>query len=531
MKNFWRFIFRRNLPNNALCQLEYAVLGLGDSSYPKFNFIAKKLHKRLLQLGATPLLPVALGDDQHDFGPDAVVDPWMQDLWRKALSLYPLPPGVSVISDNIMLPPKFTINFLHGDPRAAQNGQESNSLHIDRAGGPPSELQPFLSRMVSNSRVTAESHFQDVRLIEFDIAGSEIQFSAGDVVMIQPQNPREDVDQFCRLLRLDPNRQFILKPNDASTPLPVYLPQPCTIQYFVQHYLDICCVPRRSFFELLSYFATNELEQEKLKEFSSALGQEELYSYCNRPRRTTLEVLLDFPHTTCSIPPDYLLDLIPRIRPRSFSIASSLLVHPDRIQILLAVVKYKTRMSKPRHGLCSTWLSSLRPKEGDVRVPLWVKKGGMKFPADANTPVIMVGPGTGVAPFRAAIQERTAQGKRGNILFFGCRQKLKDFYCQSEWEDLVEKGLLTIFTAFSRDQENKIYVQHRIEEKGPLLWDLIRNKHAWFYIAGNAKLMPAAVSDALKLVFQSEGGMAAMEAELFLTALEQSHRFQSETWS
>ncbi|NXX99557.1 NDOR1 oxidoreductase, partial [Centropus bengalensis] len=447
MKMFWRFLFRRNLPPNSLCQLDYAVLGLGDSSYPKFNFIAKKLHKRVLQLGGNPLLPVALGDDQHDLGPDAVIDPWLVALWDKILTLYPLPPGAEIISPDVRLPPKYTLHCLPEDPPPHDGGLQTTAPRAV-----PSERHPFPARLVSNQRVTAESHFQDVRLIEFDVTGSGITFSAGDVVMIQPQNSPEDVQQFCQLLRLDPDRQFVLKPTEPGTALPALLPQPCTIQHLVTHYLDLSCVPRRSFFELLSYFATNELEREKLQEFSSAQGQEELYSYCNRPRRTTLEALWDFPHTTCAIPPDYLLDLIPRIRPRAFSIASSMLAHPDRIQILVAVVRYKTRLSKPRRGLCSTWLASLNPEQGDVRVPLWVKKGGMKFPADPDTSVIMIGPGTGVAPFRAAIQERVAQGCGGNYLFFGCRQKSKDFYCKVEWEELVKKGFLTLFTAFSRDQ-------------------------------------------------------------------------------
>ncbi|NXY72813.1 NDOR1 oxidoreductase, partial [Glareola pratincola] len=361
MKMFWRFLFRKNLPPSSLCQLDYAVLGLGDSSYPKFNFVAKKLHKRVLQLGGNPLLPVALGDDQHDLGPDAVIDPWLLALWDKILALYPLPPGLEVISPDVRLPPKYTLHYLAEDSPHPDGG-----LHQPTAPRTvPSELHPFPAQMVSNQRVTAESHFQDVRLIEFDVVGSGITFNAGDVVMIQPQNSPEDVQQFCQLLRLDPDRCFVLKPTAPGTSLPALLPQPCTIRYLVTHYLDISCVPRRSFFELLSYFSTNELEREKLQEFSSAQGQEELYSYCNRPRRTTLEALWDFPHTTCAIPPDYLLDLIPRIRPRAFSIASSMLAHPDRIQILMAVVRYKTRLSKPRRGLCSTWLASLNPEQGN----------------------------------------------------------------------------------------------------------------------------------------------------------------------
>uniref|UniRef100_A0A8C6K2Q6 NADPH-dependent diflavin oxidoreductase 1 n=1 Tax=Melopsittacus undulatus TaxID=13146 RepID=A0A8C6K2Q6_MELUD len=521
MKLFWRFLFRKNLPSGALCRLDYAVLGLGDSSYPKFNFIAKKLHKRVLQLGGNPLLPVALGDDQHDLGPDAVIDPWLVALWDKILVLYPLPPGLEIISPDVRLPPKYTLHYVAEDspqPRGVL-------LQPTAPGAAPSEFCPFAAPVVSNQRLTAQSHFQDVRLIDF--AGWD--GVAGDVVMVQPQNCPEDVQQFCQLLCLDPDRHFLLKPTEPA--LPALLPQPCSIRHLVTHYLDISCVPRRSFFQLLSCFSTSELEREKLQEFSSAQGQEELYSYCNRPRRTTLEVMWDFPHTTCAIPPEYLLDLIPRIRPRAFSIASSMLAHPDRIQILMAVVQYKTWLSKPRRGLCSTWLASLNPEQGDVRVPLWVKKGGLKFPPDPDIPVIMIGPGTGVAPFRAAIQERVAQGWRGNCLFFGCRQKSKDFYCQAEWEELVAKGFLTLFTAFSRDQEEKVYVQHRILENRRLVWELLSSRNAHVYLAGNAKQMPVAVAEALQSVLQLEGGLSPSEAEEYLAALERSQRFQSETWS
>ncbi|KAM5145411.1 NADPH-dependent diflavin oxidoreductase 1 [Mantella aurantiaca] len=525
MRNFWRFIFRRNLPQNSLCRMDYAVLGLGDSSYPKFNFIAKKLHKRLLQLGANPVLSPALGDDQHDLGPDAVVDPWLRNLWNKVLSLHPLPPGLSIISEDIRLPPKFILRFV--DQEVAK---EDDIVEKADACVTPTELHPFQAVLVSNQRVTAADHFQDVRLIEFDITGSGIQFSPGDVVMVQPQNSQKDVEKFCELLRLDPNSVFFLESQDPDIPLPLQLPQPCSVGHLVEQYLDIRCVPRRSFFQLLSYFSLDEQEKEKLQEFSSAAGQDELYTYCNRPRRTTLEVLVDFPHTTCNIPADYLLDLIPRIRPRAFSIASSLQAHPDRLQILMAVVQYRTKLHEPRRGLCSTWLASLSPSSG-VQIPLWVKKGSLKFPGDSDSSMIMVGPGTGVAPFHAAIEEWASLSKTGSCLFFGCRGKNQDFYFQEEWVELEKRGLLTLFTAFSRDQEDKIYVQHRIKENAAYLWDLINTKQAYFYLAGNAKSMPTQVTDALKEVFQREGTMSSEEAEQYLTTLEKSGRYQAETWS
>ncbi|XP_066516156.1 NADPH-dependent diflavin oxidoreductase 1 [Hoplias malabaricus] len=527
MKNFWRFLFRKSLPAGSLCRLDCAVLGLGDSSYPKFNFVAKKLCKRLLQLGANALLPVGLADDQHDLGPDGVIDPWLISFWEKVLSLYPPPAGLSPLPEEEPLPPRYVLHFLDDmteKPLTKPLPPDNQAL--------PSASRPFLARLVSNQRVTDPAHFQSVRHIEFDITGSNIQYSAGDVVMFRPCNSIDDVEQFCQLLRLDTERYFILTPSDGSrAPVPVRLPQPCSVKYLIEQYLDIAAVPRRSFFELLTTFATNELEREKLAEFSSAQGQDDLHSYCNRPRRTALEVLADFPHTTANLDVNYLLDLFPEIQPRSFSIASSLLAHPNRLQILVAVVRYKTRLHKPRKGLCSSWLASLDPSQGEIYVPLWVKKGSLKFPQDLDTPAIMVGPGTGVAPFRAAIQERIAQDKTANVLFFGCRSKAKDFYFHTEWEENIQAGHLTLFTAFSRDQDEKIYVQHRVKQQAKLLWDLIANKNAVFYIAGNSKQMPSSVCDALKEVFQKEGCMTESQAQEMLDAMEKAGRFQSETWS
>lgn len=525
MKNFWRFLFRKSLPAGSLGRLDCAVLGLGDSSYPKFNFVAKKLHKRLLQLGASVLLPVGLADDQHDLGSDAVIDPWLTSFWDKVSALYPSLSDVVPLRDDEPLPPTYTFHLLDDVKQKSDDERRIPTEPIVL-----SQSRPFPARVVSNMRVTELSHFQDVRHIEFDITGSGIEFSAGDVVVMRPCNAAEDVQHFCQLLRLDPEAWFTLRAA-GSTAVPASLPQPCTVRHLVESYLDIAAVPRRSFFELLSTFATNELEREKLAEFSSAAGQDELHSYCNRPRRTALEVLADFPHTAAELSADYLLDLFPEIQPRSFSIASSLKAHPHRIQILVAVVRYKTKMYKPRRGLCSTWLASLDPGQGEVYVPLWVKKGTLKFPREKDIPVIMVGPGTGVAPFRSALQERISEGKPDNVLFFGCRSESKDFYFRAEWEDMVEAGHLVLFTAFSRDQEEKVYVQHRVTDNAPLLWDLIANKNACFYIAGNAKEMPASVCDALKQLFQQEGGVSTEEAEQMLVTMERTGRFQSETWS
>ncbi|XP_072015905.1 NADPH-dependent diflavin oxidoreductase 1-like [Amphiura filiformis] len=534
MKMFWRFIMRKNLPGNSLSKMKFAVLGLGDSSYQKFNFIAKKLYRRLLQLGASSLTPVGLADDQHDLGPDAVVDPWLVSFWEQVLAVHPIPPGKQTISADICPPPRYNVQ-IHNSSTTNQYQHPS----IPRLGESeqrdkhPSKMCPFYARLVSNKRVTAADHFQDVRLMQFDIAGSGISYAPGDVVMIQPCNPSDTVDSFLQLLGLDPDQEFTLEPNDPDIALPLswHIPRPCSMHHLATHYLDINAIPRRYFFELFAFFAQDELQRDKFREFASAEGQQELYSYCNRPRRTTLEVLQDFPDVSSRIPFHYLFDLIPPIQPRAFSIASSLKAHPDQIQVLMAVVRYKTKLVKPREGLCSNWLANQHPHKEDVRVPIWVKKGTISFPKNESTPVILVGPGTGLAPFRSYIKERTSNNIGGCTLFFGCRSKDKDFFCEDEWKPLISRNLLQLYTAFSRDQEDKVYVQHRIRENSAYLWDLVEKQKAWFFIAGNAKQMPTDVRDALKTVIQMEGKHTEDEIEEYVRTLERTRRFQTETWS
>ncbi|XP_022085194.1 NADPH-dependent diflavin oxidoreductase 1-like [Acanthaster planci] len=533
MKKFWRFICRRNLPTDSLSGLHFAVIGLGDSSYQKFNFIAKKLYRRILQLGGKSLVPVGLADDQHDLGPDAVVDPWLASLWDRVLYLYPLPPGVDIISAAVCPPSRYDVEFLDANSSSPMTSSVA-SINGLVDGPVPSKSCPFHARLLSNERLTSPDHFQDVRLVRLDIQGSNISYVPGDVVMIQPQNSAENVSEFLSHFGLNPDQKILLKPTDPDIPLPPpwLLPQPGTIRQLVTHCLDISCIPRRYFFELLAHFADDELEQEKLKEFASAEGQQELLSYCNRPRRTTLEIFQDFPKVSSRVPFTYLLDLVPQIQPRAFSIASSLKAHPNEIHVLLAVVKYKTKLFKPREGLCSNWLARLSPEEEKIEIPIWVKRGTISFPKDGvKTPVVMVGPGTGLAPFRSYLQDRAAQGIGDNVLFFGCRNKDKDYLCNHEWRPLVANKLLQVFTAFSRDHEDKIYVQHLMAQNSALLWEMIDRRQGSFFIAGNAKQMPTNVTDTLKKVIQEEGGMTVAAADDYIKSLEQSRRFQIEAWS
>jgi sulfite reductase alpha subunit-like flavoprotein len=322
MRQFWRFLLQKGLPEDSLASVRFSVMGLGDSSYPKYNYVAKKLHRRLLQLGGVALLPLSLGDDQHDMGCDAAVDPWLENLWKEVLALYPLPPGLEPIPHSTLLPPYLRL--------APASSVTSSSYPMSLSSLPPSRAHPFHARLVANKRVTSPNHFQDVRLITLDISAAKIRYKAGNVLVVQPQNSPTAVTTFLSLLSLHPQQMVSVETSD-SNPLPAALQGTFSLHHLATHYLDISCVPRRSFFDFLVQFASSEREKERLLEFSSTEGQEDYYSYCRRPRRTILEVLADFPSAAADLDPSYLLELIPALQPRAFSIASSLAVGPPRL--------------------------------------------------------------------------------------------------------------------------------------------------------------------------------------------------------
>lgn len=208
-------------------------------------------------------------------------------------------------------------------------------------------------------------------------------------------------------------------------PLPAHLKRPLSLRTVATQLWDLNAIPRPRTFELLSIHSNNELEREKLLEFTTAEGQQDLFSYANRPRRTIVETLRDFPHSTSQLNLQTMFELFQPMKSRSFSIASSAV--SERLDILVAIVEYKTMLQTPRLGLCSNWLKILKPGD-EVRGV--IKKGTFTMPTN-DGPIVMVGPGTGLAPFRSILQEQQKKwnGQQEFVLFFGCRNESKDFHC------------------------------------------------------------------------------------------------------
>ncbi|GAB6023213.1 NADPH-dependent diflavin oxidoreductase 1 [Chamberlinius hualienensis] len=519
MKRFWKFLLRKHLPNDCLSRLKCAVLGLGDSSYTKFNFAAKKLSRRLQQLGAKESLSLGLADDQHDLGADAVVEVWIKDLWSRLFQLFPRKADLKIVNVVPVSEPKYRIEFV------SLSQHENNVKLAVQAESDYGPQMPYFGKVLSNIKVTSGEHFQEVRLIKIDISDSNMSYEPGDITSVLPSNSKENIEEFFNIFNLDQLSKLVIKQSSPDMPLPSFNPGTSLLRDWVTSYFDIQSVPRRYFFELLKHFGGNDIEIEKLDEFLSSEGQRDLYNYCHSAKRSCLEVLRDFPHSTETISPQYLFDLFSPIKPRSFSIASE---SSSTVELLVAVVKYKTKLAKERLGLCSNWLTRLNV--GDL-VPMWLRKGTMKFIYEKDIPVIMIGPGTGCAPFRGFLLRRTKLNLGNNYLFFGCRNREGDFFFQDEWNEMQQCGLLHLFTAFSRDQEQKIYVQHLMLEVKQLLWKLIDEQGAYVYLAGNAKDMPKDVTETLLKIFQSEGRLSEDGADNYMKKLEMHRRFQTETWS
>jgi len=252
-----------------------------------------------------------------------------------------------------------------------------------------------------------------------------------------------------------------------------------------------------------------------------------------------LEILQDFP--SAQPPLDYILDLIPPIQPRLFSIASSWKMYPNEAQLLVAMIKFKTRHGRERQGVCTSWLASLRPSE-ETLIRCWIHRGPSSFELgnDLSTPIIMVGPGTGLAPFRSFVQERVVsqqQQQQGNVgdsvLYFGCRHQEKDWFYGEEMESYVPQYLSEYHVAFSRDKMreylNKTYVQHLLLENSASVWSIL-NRGGRFFLSGSALVMPQNVRDAVKEIIIKEGKKTESEAEEYLKEMDRRNRYCTETW-
>ncbi|WP_041068796.1 NADPH-dependent assimilatory sulfite reductase flavoprotein subunit [Candidatus Ishikawella capsulata] len=453
----------------------FAIFGLGDKSYEFFNKIGKDLDKRLEQLGAERLLNRV--DADIDYTEQAVC-------WRQQIT--------SIISQYVQ---KRNL-----DSPILMNSRSSHQIPEKCY----TKENPFSANIALNQKITGRKSNKDIRHIEIDIQDSMIKYQPGDTVGIWYQNDYELVKELTNLMCL-PTETVKLQNQTLS------------LEEALQNYLELT-VNTPQIVEKYAVLSNNKtllnIVKDKIK----------LRNYCKKI--PLIEMIREAP---AKIQAMDLIKLLRPLKPRFYSISSSQDEVENEIHITVSIICYKIN-NRIRSGGASRYLASCSPNNDKIRI--FIKTNdSFRLPKNLDTPIVMICSGTGIAPFRAFMQQRDHEGAKGkNWLFFGNQKFTEDFLYQVEWQRYVKKGLLTkIDLAWSQDQREKIYVQHKIREKGKILWDWIQ-ENAYIYVCGNANYMAKDVEKALLDVISKYGNMDLEEANNFLNQLRSERRYQRDVY-
>ncbi|CAJ0578767.1 unnamed protein product, partial [Mesorhabditis spiculigera] len=511
--------------------VRYAVFGLGNKTYEHYNEVGKVFDTRLEELGAERAYQLGLGDDDANLEEDFM-------RWREAF----LPHVAQVYGWDLDLDAEaqrqYRLELLPADGPTTLFKGEYGRLGAFEKQRPPFDLKnPYLATIQENRELHTEKSDRSCRHISLELEGSRIRYETGDHVAIFPTNDTNLVEVVLERLDVDPEQAFRLINTDEDSSKRNPFPCPTTVRTAVTHYVDICSPLKSHVLKALSEACSDENEKERLKLLGtpSEEGLKEYAQYIARGRRSLVDVLRAFP--SCRPSFDYLLELLPRLQARYYSIASSPKYVDAQIHVTAVVTEYDlTDEHDTRHikGVCTNWLKTRAAKQ---TVPIFVRKSQMRLPYKPTTPVILIGPGTGFAPFRGFIQERQFHKDQGKeigplMLFFGCRDPEKDFIYRDELEKYKADNVVTdLNVAFSRiPNQPKVYVQHLMWEKREEIWAIL-SKDANVYVCGDARNMAKDVQACLLRIIREVGGLEEEAATKFFKDLERQRRYQADVWS
>ncbi len=379
-----------------------------------------------------------------------------------------------------------------------------------------SKDKPFLAKIVENRLLNKPGSAKETRHVVIAIEGSGLTYKAGDSLGVFPTNRASEVAEI--LQRLGATGDEAVSPAMLKLTAPIALREALTSRLALAK-------PSRRALEVLAAKATDPVERARLDGLLAPESKDVLTDFLEH--REFVDLLAEFPGARPT-PQDF-VDQLRKLMPRLYSVASSAKVFPSEVHLTLAVVRYKTN-GRDRVGVCSTFLADRAPI-GASAVPVFVSDSHFGPPVDGAKDCIMIGPGTGIAPFRAFVQERVATGATGrNWLFFGDQRRGTDFLYEEEWKQYLERGQLTrLDTAFSRDQLLKVYVQDRMRENAQELWAWLQGG-AHFYVCGDAKRMAKDVDVALHAIVAEQGNFTPAQATDYVKLLKKDGRYQRDVY-
>lgn len=390
-------------------------------------------------------------------------------------------------------------------------------MSSDNDATPFSKTNPFSAKITENRLLNSLGSSKETRHFIVDIAGSGLSYTVGDSLGVFATNRAEEVAELLT--------QLGATGDEMVSPAMLKLESPITLWEALTRRLALAG-PTPKLLKALVEKVSDDREKAKLAELLDPENKENLKPWLDQ--RHFIDVLQEFSSAVLS--PQELVDLQRKLMPRLYSIASSPRVSPQGVHLTVAIVRYET-LGKERVGVCSSFMAD-RVDVGDTPVPVFVSSSHFGLPEDhADRDIIMVGPGTGIAPFRAFVQERAGQGGSGrNWVFFGDQHEATDFLYADEWKDYLAQGDVTkLDLAWSRDQAEKVYVQDKMREGGAQLWKWLEGG-AIFYVCGDAKRMAKDVDRALHDIAAEHGNLSEEEAVAFVKQLKKDKRYQRDVY-
>ncbi len=472
-REMYEYLFSKRAP--SLKQAHFAVLGLGDSSYEFFCKIGVDFDRRLEELGATRIHPRVDCDIDYESTAESWMDAVLTELATRVEAKHQ--------TASLSLP-SFTAS--------------TSSAY--------SRKHPFPAVLLDNIVLNGRGSIKATHHLELSLEGSGLAYEPGDALGIYPTNAPDVVDALLQVLHFKGEEQITI---DGKA---------ITLYDALFHHYEATIITRPMLQKYALLAKTKKLEQ-LLDDHHKKELNDYLYG------REIVDLIADF--SSDNVSPQAFVDCLRKLPPRLYSIASSLKQHPDEVHLTVAAVRYQS-YGRGRKGVCSTFLAD-RIGE-DTTVPVYIDhNNNFKLPADPAAPIIMIGPGTGIAPFRAFVEEREAVGAAGKSwLFFGDQHFETDFLYQTEWLRYLKNGVLTrMNVAFSRDQQQKIYVQHLMAEHGKELYAWLQ-EGAHLYVCGDEKRMARDVHEALLTVVASISDLDT--AKDYVAALQKEKRYQRDVY-